>query len=114
MASFFSKLFGGGGKPGANDDGDSGRGEAVTYKDFSIAASPMRDGEQWRLCGVIAKTVAGTGEDEEPTVLERTFIRADLYTSREEAETFAIRKGQQIIDEQGDRLFADGAPTGRA
>ncbi|WP_425406033.1 HlyU family transcriptional regulator [Hwanghaeella sp.] len=112
MASFFSKLFGGG-KPEANDDSPAARGETVTYKEFSIAASPMRDGDQWRLCGVILKAVPGTdGQDD--VQLERTFIRADLYTSREEAETFAVRKGQQIIDEQGDRLFADGAPTGRA
>jgi hypothetical protein len=112
MASFLSKLFGGG-KPEANDDAAPARGEAVTYKAFSITASPIRDGEQWRLCGVILKHVAGDG-DEAQAPMERTFIRADLYTSREEAETFAIRKGQQIIDEQGDRLFADGQPTGRA
>lgn len=111
MVSFFSKLFGGG-KPDSKEGKDPERGEAVAYKEFAIAASPLRDGEQWRLCGVIVKTVSG--EDGEGSTLERTFIRADLYASREEAENFAIRKGQQIIDEQGDRLFADGAPTGRA
>jgi hypothetical protein len=37
-----------------------------------------------------------------------------VFTSREEAKEFGVRKGKQIIDEQGDRLFADGAPTGRA
>ncbi len=113
MASFFSKLFGGG-KSGANDDRAPGRGEAVTYKDYSIAPSPMRDGEQWRLCGVIAKVDAAGEAGGEGVRLERTFIRADLYPTREEAETFAIRKGQQIVDEQGDKLFADGQPTGRA
>lgn len=113
MASFLSKLFGGG-KPEANDDKGPVRGEAVTYKAYSIVASPIRDGEQWRLCGVIMKALADDDAGESPVQLERTFIRADLYTSKEEAETYAIRKGQQIIDEQGDRLFADGAPTGRA
>lgn len=112
MASFLSKFFGGG-KPEANDDTGPARGEAVTYKEFSITPSPIRDGEQWRLCGVILMS-AGDGGEEGQAPMERTFIRADLYTSREEAETFAIRKGQQIIDEQGDRLFADGQPTGRA
>lgn len=111
MASFFTKLFGGG-KPEANDDQPPARAEAVPYNGFEIAPSPMKDGDQWRLCGVILKSAAG--EEGEAMQMERTFIRADLYTSREEAESFAIRKGQQIIDEQGDRLFADGAPTGRA
>ena len=113
MASFFSKLFGGG-KPQANDDKGPARAEAVTYKDFSIAARPMRDGEQWRLCGVIVKAVSAGEDGGEGAQMERTFIRADLYPTREEAETFAIRKGRQIIDEQGDKLFADGQPTGRA
>ncbi len=111
MVSIFSKLFGGGGKPEAADgDASPKRGDPVQYEGYTIEASPMKDGEQWRLCGVITKPAADEGSES----LERTFIRADLYPSRDEAETFAIRKGQQIIDQQGEKLFADGNPTGRA
>ena len=103
MAGFFSKIFGGGGK----DGGGPKRGDPVPYEGLTIQAAPEPAGDQWRLAGVIVKS----GEDGD---LERSFMRADTFPSREEAESFAIRKGKQIIDEQGDRLFADGAPTGRA
>ena len=107
MASFLSRLFGGlTGKPAEGEETPK-RGEAVDYEGFKIRPAPEKADSQWRLAGVIVKP----GDDGD---LERVFIRADLFTSREEAETFAIRKGQQIIDEQGDRLFADGAPSGHA
>lgn len=109
MASFLSRLFGGLTGKVPEDTATPRRGEAVDYEGFKICAAPDKADNQWRLAGVILKP--GEGEDED---LERTFIRADLFSSREEAETYAIRKGQQIIDEQGERLFADGAPTGHA
>ena len=105
--SFFSKLFGS--KP-ADESGGSQRGDPVPYEGLTICAAPERAGDQWRLAGVIIKQ--GAGEDGGD--LERSFLRADTFAAREEAEAQAIRKGQQIIDEQGERLFADGAPTGRA
>ncbi len=40
-------------------------------------------------------------------VKEQHFIRADMFATRDEAEACALRKGQQIIDEQGDRLFKE-------
>jgi hypothetical protein len=83
------------------------RGEPVSYEGFVIQAAPIREGNQWRLCGVIVKQ--GDAGD-----LERTFTRADTFSSREEAESFAVRKGKQIIDEQGAKLFADGEEQGRA
>lgn len=107
MASFLTRILGSlTGRPPEKEETPK-RGEAVDYEGFKIRAAPERADSQWRLAGVIVKP----GDDGD---LERVFIRADLFTSREEAETFAIRKGQQIIDEQGERLFADGAPTGHA
>ena len=108
MASFFSKLFGSG--KSDSEGGAAKRGDPVTYEGFVIQAAPERAGDQWRLAGVIIKQGAGEGGGD----LERTFLRADSFSSQDEAENFAIRKGKQIIDEQGERLFADGAPTGRA
>ena len=107
MTSFLSRLFGGLTGKGSDEAAVPQRGEAVDYEGFKIYAAPDKAESQWRLAGTIVKP----GEDGD---LERTFIRADLFTSREEAETFAIRKGKQIIDEQGERLFADGAPSGHA
>jgi len=104
MASFLSRLFGGGG------DGDGKaprRGDPVEYEGLVIQAAPEPAGDRWRLAGVIIK-------QDGAEALERVFIRADTFTSREEAETFAVRKGKQIIDEQGSRLFADGQAEGRA
>lgn len=104
MASFFSRLFGGktdkaaGGGPGE-------RGDPVTYNDVVIRAAPMRRDGQWLLAGVIIKS---SGDEN----LERTFIRADTFASKEEAETAAIRKAKQIVDERGKSLFADGAEAG--
>ena len=36
---------------------------------------------------------------------EHRFIRAETHGSKDEAVAFAISKGQQIIDERGDKIF---------
>ncbi|MBT4890736.1 MAG: transcriptional activator HlyU [Rhodospirillales bacterium] len=105
MGSFFSRLFGG---LSSKDEG-SKRSEPVPYEGFLICAAPQKNGDKWNLAGVIIKP----GEDGEED-LEREFIRADTFTSRDEAVSFAMSKGEQIINEQGARLFADGGKTGRA
>ena len=106
MASFFSRLFGGGGSDAA-EAGPAKRGDPVTYEGYVIQAAPEKAGGQWRLAGVIIK-------DGEGGALERNYTRADTFPTHDDAETFSIRKGKQIIDERGDRLFADGEATGRA
>ena len=103
MASFFSKLFGGGSDKGPTTPE---RSAPVTYEGLTIQAAPILAEGQWRLAGVIIKQT-------EDGNLERNYLRADLFASREEAETFSLRKGHQIIDEQGTRLFANGEPAGR-
>lgn len=105
MMSLFSKLFGGG---SPKEPEAPIREEPVTYDGYSISAAPEKaDGGQWRLAGYITKK-SDEGD------MERQFIRADLYSSREDAIEYAIKKGQQVLDQQGDRIFADGKPTGRA
>jgi hypothetical protein len=37
---------------------------------------------------------------------EHRFVRAETHASKDDAATFAIAKGKQIIDEQGDRIFS--------
>ncbi|MGF1625624.1 MAG: HlyU family transcriptional regulator [Alphaproteobacteria bacterium] len=106
MASIFSRLFGGGSGSKAGGS-EGGRGDPVEYQGLVIRATPERAGGQWRLSGVIIKP-------DETGDLERSFLRSDLFSSREDAESFAITKARQIIDERGQSLFADGAKTGRA
>ena len=40
-------------------------------------------------------------------VKEHRFIRADTFGAKDDADSFAIVKARQIIDEQGDNLFQD-------
>lgn len=104
MASFLSKLFGGGSSKGS---GGAKRSDPVSYNDLTIEAAPEEAGDQWRLAGFIIKQT-----DDGP--LERKVLRADTFPTRDEAIEYTIRKAKQVIDEQGARLFADGEPTGRA
>ena len=67
----------------------------------------MREGQQWRVAGIIIKQ---SGDVE----FERAFTRADTIATREEAETLSVRKARQIIDERGAALFDDGEATGTA
>ncbi|MFK7903094.1 MAG: HlyU family transcriptional regulator [Nitratireductor sp.] len=90
--SFLKKLFGGGSKEAAKAAATS------EYKDYSIALTPIKEGSQYRICGVITKQV---GE----TLKEHKLIRADTVGSVEEANEITLRKAKQMIDEQGDRLF---------
>jgi hypothetical protein len=38
----------------------------------------------------------------------RNFIRADLFSSSDDALECTVRKAQQIIDQHGPSLFGDG------
>jgi hypothetical protein len=105
MSSFFSKLFGAG---AAKKPQGPFREDPVSYEGLSIIPAPEKTGDgQWRLYGFIVKA-------DDSGSMERFFVRADSYPSREMAVDFSLAKGKQIIDEQGKLLFADGEPTGRA
>lgn len=106
MVGFLKKLFGGSSGE-AGGSAPPARGEPVEHKGLSVEAAPEPEGDQWRLAGYVCK---GSGEDK----MERKFLRADVFMSRDEACEFAVRKGKQIIDEQSERLFADGEKSGRA
>lgn len=99
MAGFFSRLgamFGGG---AAQDGPDRREEDMVVYQDLRIYPAPIPEGGQWRLAAAIVK---GTGDE----AVEYELVRADVFTSREDAVSFAVRKARQVIDEQGERLFA--------
>jgi hypothetical protein len=101
MASFFSKLFGRGGDSAAPAKVAE---ETEAYNDLTLVAAPIPEGGQYRLAGRIEKR---DGE----LVLVRTFIRADLFSSRDDTVASTFRKARQIADQHGASLFSDGAES---
>ncbi|WP_367718482.1 HlyU family transcriptional regulator [Nitratireductor sp. GISD-1A_MAKvit] len=73
-------------------------GEAVEHKGYSIQPTPFSADGQFQTCAVITKEVDGV-------VKEHRLVRADRFPSADLAADQAIRKGRQVIDEQGDRIF---------
>ena len=100
--SFWSKLFGGGG--GGESGGVSDAGPAEEYKGFKITPVTMPNGAEFQLAGRIEKDVGGT-------IQRHDFVRADRFSSKDDAMSMAISKGRQIIDEQGDRIFQQSWPV---
>lgn len=98
--SFFKKLFGLGGQEQAGASGAwEPAGEATEHEGYTIIAKPIKEGGQYRIAGTISKDVAGE-------VKEHDFIRADLFSSKEDAAQFTIVKAKQVIREQGERMFS--------
>ena len=94
--SFLKRLFGSGGSAAKGEPAVAGETE---HKGFSIRATPFKEGGQFQTCGVVAKDVGGV-------VKEHKFIRADRFATLEDAVSVSLSKGRQLVDEQGDRLFA--------
>jgi hypothetical protein len=103
MASIFSSLlsmFSGKDKPAAA----AREAQPVPYNDCMIYPAPMPEGGQFRLAGRIEKEVNGE-------ILVRHIVRADMFSSVDDAVTFTIRRAEQIIDQNGPALFSDGAKS---
>ena len=90
--SFWKSLFGGG------RSGSTASTHTVDYNGYMIEAAPYPEAGQYQVAGTISKTVDGA-------VKSHRFVRADRFGTQNEAAEFAILKGRQIIDQQGDRLF---------
>lgn len=95
IGSWLSRLFGSGDTEAAAPDVPT-----VEHKGFTIRPTPRQSEGQWQVAGVISREIDGT-------IFEEVFIRADKCGSSEEAIEITLRKGRQIIDEQGDRLFRE-------
>lgn len=91
IAGWLRRLVGGGTRQ------ESER-EAVAYGEYTITPTPMAQGGQYVTAGIIRKRTADG-------VLEHRFVRADTHATAEAAAEFAVRKGRQIIDQLGDRIF---------
>ena len=97
----FSKWLGtlfGGGEGDNNGAAAHMEGETSEYEGCRITPLGRKEGGQWQLAARIVK-------DFEEGPREHLLLRADFFASREEAETFALRKAHQVIDQIGDRLF---------
>ena len=98
--SFLKSLFGfGGGKEEAA--GPAATAKEAEHKGFIIRATPYKEGGQYQTAGTIVKEIEGQ-------MKEYKFVRADRFSTIEEAAELSLSKGRQIIDEQGDRMFSKG------
>jgi len=95
--SFLKSLFGlGGGKAGG--DGPAAAAKEAEHKGFIIRATPYKEGSQFQTAGTICKEIDGE-------MKEYKFVRADRFSTLDEAADLSLSKGRQIVDEQGDRMF---------
>lgn len=104
MASFFSNIFSAFSGASRDKAAPAATAEPQAHAGCTIHAAPIREGSQYRLAGRIEKMVDGE-------TLERTFIRADVFTSADDAVECTFRKARQIIDQNGTALFADGVKS---
>jgi hypothetical protein len=96
VKGLLARFFGGGtAEPGAaaGDPADT-----VEYNGYRIRPAPFRVEGQFQTAGFIEKDFPEGRK-------EQRFIRADKHGTADEAKAFAISKGRQIVDEQGDKLF---------
>src|SRR5690606_21095078 len=100
--SFWKKIFGSGGSEAAA--GDTGEMAREEYKGFVIRAASQRVGSEFQLAGSIEKEIDGE-------VKRHSFVRADRFSSQDDAASFTLAKGRQIIDEQGEALFKQTWPS---
>lgn len=98
MAGFFSKLFG---SFGGSSQAAEPEAKSQQVGDMTVFATPVREGNQFRVSGRIEKTVDGK-------LMVRRFIRADIFSSEADVIETSFRKGKQIIDQHGASLFGDG------
>lgn len=93
--SFLKRLFGRGGDA---ETPAPASGKTLEHNGFLVRATPYKAEGQFQTCGVVSKDIDGETR-------EHRFIRADRFASMDEAADNALRKGRQLIDEQGQRLF---------
>ena len=101
MMSIFKAIWSrlaGGGEGAESGAAAAPRLEAVDYNGYRIRPAPYPSRGQYQTAGVIEK-------DFPDGVRAHEFIRAATHAGIEDAAAFAIAKGKQIVDQQGDRMF---------
>lgn len=90
--SFWKSLFGG------SKSAEAPRQEAIVYNGFTIEPAPYAAEGQYQVAGFVRKTIGGE-------MKEHKFVRADRFSSMEEAVTFSVMKAKQIVDQMGEKIF---------
>lgn len=90
--SFWKSLFGG------SKGAETARQQPVDYNGFTIEPAPYAAEGQYQVAGFVRKVVDGETK-------EHKFVRADRFSSMEEAVTFSVMKAKQIIDQMGEKIF---------
>lgn len=96
--SFWKNLFGGGGGGSAAKSIEPAVVAEEAYKGFTVKSLIMPVGSEYQLAGLIEKEVDGE-------LKSYKFVRADRFSSKEDVVSFALAKGRQIIDEQGEGIY---------
>ena len=91
--SFLKSLFGGG-----KAEPKAGAVKSLEYNGFTIEARPYKEAGQFQTAGVVWKEIGGVRK-------EHAFIRADRFSSADDAADHALLKGKQIIDQQGEQAL---------
>ena len=95
--SFLKRLFGGG--SGSTEAPEAAApAKQIEHKGFLVSATPYKAEGQYQTCGVVSKEIDGV-------VKEHRFIRADRFAGLDDAVDVSLKKGIQLIDEQGERIF---------
>lgn len=89
-----NRLFGGSGGSGEKPR------EAVEHNGYRIRPAPFEAEGQYQTAGYIQK-------DFPEGTREHHFIRAERHMSADDAATYAVTKGKQIVDDLGDKVFDD-------
>ena len=90
MPSFFSRLFGSPSAPAAP--------EPILHKGCRIFVDPQKAPGGYRVAARVEKDIAGQTK-------VHNLVRADTFSSLEEAQDTALSKAKLAIDQLGDTLF---------
>ncbi len=91
--SIFSKLFGGSSPTQAASE---------DYNGYQITPTPVKEAHGFRIAAKIEKD--GKTHD---------MIRADTYGSSDAANEASVSKAKQVIDQMGERMFAQATGGGQ-
>jgi len=74
--------------------------KSIEHKGFTVSAAPFEQDGRYQTAGTIEKEIDGVRK-------QHRFIRADSHPSVDQAVEFSIQKGCQIVDQMGERVFAE-------
>jgi hypothetical protein len=94
--SFLKRLFGLGGA--ASEPTPAKPAKQIEHKGFTVSATPYKNEGQYQTSGVVSKEIGGV-------VKEHKFVRADRFAGLDDAVEVSLKKGIQLIDEQGEKMF---------